>query len=921
MKLTVHGSHPGALLLTGVPWAPGALPAGAGLSLYSAAGAALPMWYEVRSRWSDGSARWVFVHARIDGEPEAESILRLQPDTNSTDPTPDPVHLTEGMVQLQDTCLAIDAEGCWRWQTPSGSMALAHSTAVIDGTPVAQTGPVDCTLVEASPIAPLVRVRQTADSGLCFDQLLRLEPGGRLHWRQRLSFLAPQRQSLESLTVQLTTTQDTAWTWPGLSSDASRRLLVTRPGYMRIDEGEETAGYPEARLASPTAEVWLEKGWQRAPFALTAGRQGCTVELYPAESEPLPVHSGTSLRHSLRLALGAETAVPLRVCLDAETACASGAFGPLMERTQLTCKRYPGYERAIEGCLNQGRQSRLEKTLGATRGGAAALQDEVAQDEEYFGLQHYGDWPMQLGAYGGERRMYADNEYDTPYAYWLQYVRTGETAYADVAEHSAVHMADLDCKATDGDMLFHGYRETADDHGLHRSSHGDLGHYWTDGLMLNWLLVGDLWAREAATGVVELLCNRFSGDGDDPIRQAFLGCERAVGWPLVALAGVAEITLEPEILRRMQAMVDYLARYTADPDRELEDANALGVRWWRICQQDGTKPFMLGVVMEGLERHHRLTQDPAAASALVRIARFLTHVMWVEGIEAFIYEWNAFNRGHREEVYPHYINMMVAPGLAYAYELTGERRFRDVATRSFHAALWTLLEPEGGKEIGMVGRTSSLMVARLHQWHQADEVLRGQRMRSSDGLPLRFAGTALQLHEDPRLLPTAGTPRFVAGALQADDDSCAVYTLRDRTATNHGRIAFTVTPDWDCPPHPGPVAQRAFLHLSDRQFTSSCVSIITFYTGLHVRFHDAERNYIEVLETSLQHWRAGEAHHIVVEWHGSGGGARLVVDGVEVACCQLSRHLSGAFQHLHLGHRPGNWRAHARITDLEFDLQ
>ena len=915
------------MLLVGVPWSQGALPANAGLHLHAGDEVPVACWWDVRSRWPDGSARWIFLHARL------QSAVAAPSSTNRTDLFLQPAaagelpacELVDGVLQLADTRLQIEADGSWCLQSGDRHLHLEGSRATVDGQAYSLHGPARVELVEASQIAPLVRIcpAHDGDSGpgaLRSEQLLRLEPGGGLHWQQRLSFHADRVSCLGELTSRFSTGPGTHWTWPRLAPAPRHHLQVLRPGYMRTDAEPETIGYPEARLASDRGDLWLEKGWQRAPFGLAPDADGVTVELYPAEAAPLSVHPGTSFRHSVRFHLTGTAQAPVQVSLDPETACASGVFGPMMERTELTARRYPGFERAIEACLHHGRLGALEKSHDENRGSAAALLDESSQDEEYFGLQHYGDWPMKLGAYGGQRRMYADNEYDVPYAYWLQYIRTGDTTYAGIAAHSAVHMGDVDCKSTDGDMLFHGYRDKADDHGDHRVDGGDLGHYWTDGLMLHWLLQGDIWSREAAVGVADFLCRRFDGHGDEPIRDAFLGCERSVGWPLVALAGVQEHDPTPVIGAHMQAMVSYLARFTADPDRELEQAHDLGVRWWRICQQDGTKPFMLGVVMEGLERHHRLTGDPAAAEALCHIARFLVDVMWVEGVEAFIYEWNAFNRGHREEVYPHYINMMVSPGLAYAYELTGERRYRDVATRAFHAALWTLLEPGGGKEIGMVGRTSSLMVARLYQWRQADEAQRQSRMTPSDGVTFSWSGTAQRLQDDQRLNLVYGMPRYEGGALVSADDSCAVYNLRDRTATNQGRVAFTVTPDWDCPEHPGPVAQRAYLHLCDRTFTQSCVSIISFYTGLHARFYDAERNYITVLEADIQHWRAGVAHRIEVAWDAHENSARLVVYDEDTATGTLPRRLSGAFTRLHLGHRPGNWRADARITDLEFEL-
>jgi hypothetical protein len=407
------------------------------------------------------------------------------------------------------------------------------------------------------------------------------------------------------------------------------------------------------------------------------------------------------------------------------------------------------------------------------------------------------------------------------------------------------------------------------------------------------------------------------------VRRHFLGCERAVGWPLTALAGVAEVNGDPEVIRTMGRMAGYLARFTADPDRELEEVTRVDghpLRWWRICQEDGTKPFMLGVVLEGLERYHRLTEDPAAALAVKAICRFLVEVMWVPGIEAFVYEWNAFNRGHREEVYPHYINMMVAPGLAYGYELCGDPRFREVATRAFHGALWTLFAPGGGKEIGMVGRTSALMVGRLYKWRQADEKARAERQRPSQGVSFAFTGSALALNDHPALTRRAGQSRYRRGALVSEEDSFAVYAFQDPVNTDHGEVAFTFTPSWTCPEPPAPVAQRAYLHLCDRPFTRSCVSVISFYTGLHVRFYDAERNYVEVLETEIRAWRQGEVIAVRIRWDVDAGEAILWLDGQERDRRKLGRRLSGAFQFLHLGHRPGNWRADGLLDRLELRL-
>ncbi|MBT3343208.1 MAG: hypothetical protein HN712_06965 [Gemmatimonadetes bacterium] len=955
----IHDAHPGQLLLCGIPFAAGALRSPAGLQLRLRS-RALPLWWQTRAHWPDGSIRWVFLHARLDlPEPTAagpdlapdlgpdlgDGPLALQLHVTDSD-VPDTVCLDGKQLHLGDMHFSLDAAGDWAvglhgatWQRGRRYLRSApdlHGPGIDRGA----MAPPELQLLEDSPLAPLIRVRSRAEDGISYDELIRLDPhAGTLHWQQRISWCGEEAIHLQHASTRWTLADRSAWQWAGVEGlTPEHTLCVRRPGQMQIDAEPEQPGFPTPVLRRGPQQLVLDKAWQRAPFALRVDRESVHVDTFPAQADALRLLPGTSLRHSIRLGLAPDAILtPARWSLDPEQVCATGAFGPLMARSPVTQRQFPGYEDAIDACLHAGRLSRLDKERGQDTGPPVALTDEIAQDEEYFGLRHYGDWPMKLGAYGGERRMYADNEYDTPYAYWLQFLRTGTLDYVDIAYHSAVHMADLDCKANDGDMRFHGYRDTADDHDQHRVSHGDFGHYWTDGLVLNWLLADDWWAWEAATALAHHITRRFAGAGDDPIRRAFLGCERAVGWPLVALAGVVEVSDDAVLRAKMTQMVAYLARFTSDPDRELEDVQTDGsgdpIRWWRICQQDGTKPFMLGVVMEGLERHHRHCGDPAAAQALIEISRFLVDVMWVDEIEAFIYEWNAFNRGHREEVYPHYINLMVAPGLAYAYELTGERVFRDIARRSFHAALWTLFAPGGGKEIGMVGRTSALMVTRLHQWRSRDQAAYAQRLLPSHGVGFIFTGQPDELGTDVRLLPRsvpalsvaagAYTARPAAGeqvASGAHLDGSGIYDFREPASTDRGHIELAITPHWDCPPHPGPVDQRAYLHLSDRPFTASCVSLISFYTGLHVRFHDANRHYIEVLEASIEHWRAGEPHHVAIDWDVDAGEATLSMDGERADVRPLTRRLSGAFARLHVGHRPGHWSAEADMSDLRIEL-
>jgi hypothetical protein len=212
------------------------------------------------------------------------------------------------------------------------------------------------------------------------------------------------------------------------------------------------------------------------------------------------------------------------------------------------------------------------------------------------------------------------------------------------------------------------------------------------------------------------------------------------------------------------------------------------------------------------------------------------------------------------------------------------------------------------------------MVGRLRAWRQQREEEQAARLGLSNGVTFCFAGPPQELEQRAGLILSQGTPRYENGSLVSDADSYAVYLLRDPASTDRGEIAFTFTPAWESPRPRDGVNQRAYLHLADRPFTCSCVSIISFYTGLHVRFYDAERHYIEVLETDIQHWEKGRPTDIRVAWDAEAGEAILWLDGEERDGRPLGRRLAGAFKQLHLGHRPGNWRAQGKIGALQLKL-
>ncbi len=103
----------------------------------------------------------------------------------------------------------------------------------------------------------------------------------------------------------------------------------------------------------------------------------------------------------------------------------------------------------------------------------------------------------------------------------------------------------------------------------------------------------------------------------------------------------------------------------------------------------GGKPFMVGMVLEGLRRYHELTAAPRVATMIVRAARWLVSAAcWVPADHGFVYSTcrSALGHGRPGEV-------RELDGLLYAYRLCGEPRFLEVALDAFDAALRPVGQP------------------------------------------------------------------------------------------------------------------------------------------------------------------------------------------------------------------------------------
>jgi|ETNmetMinimDraft_26_1059896.scaffolds.fasta_scaffold03653_2 hypothetical protein len=923
MHLTTQSPIEDGLLLVGIPFQEGRYSAQEKFALVTDDGEALPIWWTPRATWPDGSLKWIWLHARV---PVGESSLEFR-DSQSEQTLPEPHFEIDGQqVAFRDAELRFAAKpGSFSLQLGEQTLEVLDEPDLFEPDLASDTSSMRMEVTEASPIAPLIRMCHPVAEGLRKEYLLRIDPvHGSVEWTRRITVMSEPQAELLGMSAKLQL-PGRSWCLSGLEDHCE--LLVPVPHRMSVS-GDERAGNPEALLVADGAAAFLDKGWQRAPFALKTIGASAEIQFYPRDVSPLKILQGTSFRHVVRLALGENAHEVVRSQVrwswGSEDVTGTGAFGPLAPRNAEVQQLFPGFDKAFEHSIEHCRPTKLDKPDGTPPGPPGDLGDETTHDAEFFGLQHYGDWPMGLGAYGGSARMYCDNEYDVPYALFQQFARTGRWEILELARHSAVHMTDVDFLAHNGDMRFHGYHQQAEDHQAARSLSGEFGHYWGDGYWCLHFIHGDPFAREAASALSAKLCRDFQGEDDDAIRSHFIGCERAVGWPMVTLCAAAEVKGDPEILETMERMSVYVAKYMEDPDAEFEGIDTISgspVQWWRCAALDGCKPFMLGVLMEGLERYHRLSGSPAAREALLAVARFLRDVMWVPTVGAFIYELNAYNRGHRT-LYPHYINLLVTRGLAYAYELSGDESFRKLTLDAAYGGLWTVFETTGGKEIGMVGRTSGATVAYMLGWWKKDRDALARSQPSSEGESFEFMGSPAEILDASGIVLRKGEPRFEAdGNLICDQESFAICDIDPSWNTDAGQVVLEYAPfsaiNWDHGGNPNP--GWGIFHLSDDKFTASAITVMHFYSGLHVRFYDRDRKLIDVLEVDVQGWQAGLRRRIEFKWNSED--AILFLDGDECHRVPMQRRISGAFRRLYLGCKPGNWKGKGTLSRLEIRLE
>lgn len=634
---------------TGVPL-PAGLVAGAPVLQVLAGDRPLATQTTALSRWPDGSVRWALVD--FVGEAARSYTLRLKPDQPATPipgplvrltETPDAVTIDTGVVTLRITRAGLLEEIRREGHTLAARLDLRMKLA---GEPGAEltARPADRLDVEAAgPVHGVVRVAGSLGAGdgppssFRYDLRIHATAGS-----PRVNLLLTLINHVKREAPPIAVADASAWLRlpgrPALSLygndrhgveplPAGERMELLQPDDLRyrvLGDGKEVAR--GTRLPGWLAfedQGWTLIGsrhfWQNCPRSLALTQQSVGLRLW-AGLEPFEWEGGLAKTHEMVIDWSPDKPAgfemePLRAVLPPAWVCGTQAAGPLVPRCRESMTAFPYWE-----LLREWDMARWVRSM------PAGMRD--------FGDAYYG------GPYKG-KNAYANLEYDVPWNFLFQFLRTGEVWYLQHAEVQARHQADIDVDHFTGRQWKHSP--------LHTTTEADLGHVFIRGMLLHYLLTGERRSLEAAVEVGNWLAPQVE-------KLKGIGNERQIGWSLYALTGLYEATRDEQYLKAATTCALKL--------HELQEPSGkFRIRW------DNRISFFNGIAMNGLLEVYKNNPDERIARTILRL-------------------------GERTlGQYPEYA-LRTMNAFCWAAERTRDPRFIDVVARTWETSMEYLMPRE-----------------------------------------------------------------------------------------------------------------------------------------------------------------------------------------------------------------------------------
>ena len=760
---TGSGSSLGGLPLTfGVPVRRGALPSVGGARLVWGDGPADTSAAQTRihSRWPDGSARWVLVDAAVPPslQPGGRADCRVLLSAAAASPPEAGLSVEQrddGAVVVASRMLRVSvqprAEDWILVEPPAGDSRLAGGpltralrVELADGT-LLDAAASSASVEHAGPLRTTVRCdalhRDAAGHArLCSELRIHVyaeqpfvkidhrlvvlcadpsadpvfEPGvaeerALLGVRSCVLEVPFAAAAVELAGERFEVSGDRPWSLRhehDLAHD-----VVTAAGRQRRDG--RTAGHARVRSATGhTLAAGIRNFWQSYPKGIAVSGDAVRLELLPELSgEELPgddeawqrlyrwlqdgrylLREGMALTTELLLGLppdGADRSAtaPLFDWLEAPVAARPGAAyanatGALPRLAAKDGSPQPRYERFAADALR--------------------LFHEDRERWRAYGHVNLGDW------YGEGDWSWGNNEYDTPYCAYWEFLRGGDPGWAAWGAQAARHLADIDTVNAFHDPRHVGLQP------MHMPAHlggylppyfrskvpgtrGIPSHMWAEGPLLHFLLTGDQTVRDSLLRSAGWLLQ------PERLDHYEFSAVREAGWHLIHLTMLASATGDRRaangaavVVRRILEKQDASGGWT----RMLTSGHC----WCGYPHCRGNIAFMVTVLLSGLKRYYDLTQEEQVAGAILAGGRWLVRETFHDKTGHFIGgSCKTMQRIAEGEVFG---TQIIIEGVADAFAVSGDPEIGRCLQRAL-PALGVLPDLEGHRDLGK--RLSSQM--------------------------------------------------------------------------------------------------------------------------------------------------------------------------------------------------------------------
>lgn len=268
--------------------------------------------------------------------------------------------------------------------------------------------------------------------------------------------------------------------------------------------------------------------------------------------------------------------------------------------------------------------------------------------------------------------VWTNNEYDVIHTFAQEIMRTGRVELWETLRLTARHNIEVDFLHYSDHRWLH--RATPAHSARHTTTGAYPSHFWSQGLLEYYCLSGDVDALEVACALGDKTIENFS---DPELRPIHWGFNREIGWSILTLVCLVDITQEPRFTPLLEEMVDYLVGFDRAGHRggiNLSNGNDRQT----LNRQIVGNFFGYGSMMEGVDLFADLTARPDVVDWLKRLCHDLAD-------EAM----NAAREGQMRGV-------DFGTALGIGFERTGHKRFLEMTGLILDTVYWNAPGVQGG---------------------------------------------------------------------------------------------------------------------------------------------------------------------------------------------------------------------------------